>query len=101
MMQWVFGAGGSYIFYQMVPNLEDAFENLLPEIEDLAAGFAESTITYGDMVDDGDDEDGGDEEVRFPDRALETKLRLPLRWSGPSPILVIPPDRQPIRVGGD
>jgi hypothetical protein len=47
MVQWLFGVTGSYIFYQMLPALEDAFQDMAPTIEEFVMGIAETTITFG------------------------------------------------------
>jgi RHS repeat-associated protein len=83
MMQWIFGTAGSYIFYQMLPALEDAFQDLMPEIEQVVTGIADSTITYGGIVGSDDDDDPSkdydyDYEYEYEMEAKLVKPQVPI-----------------------
>jgi RHS repeat-associated protein len=78
MMQWILGTAGSYIFYQMLPALEDAFQDLMPEIEQVVMGIADSTITYGGIVGGDDDDDPSKDDLDYDyEYELEAKFVKP------------------------
>jgi RHS repeat-associated protein len=66
MFQWLLGTAGVAIFYQMLPELEDAFQNALPVIQQVAAGIAESEIYYDDYGGDGGGDWGQDGDFWLP-----------------------------------
>jgi hypothetical protein len=54
-MQYLYEVVGSHIFYELAPTLEQMFEDLVPQIKQLAPVLGnvfsvDSNITFGDIV---------------------------------------------------
>ena len=76
VIQWLFNATSSVIFYEMLPALEDAFQDMLPQIEEVVMGIADTSITFGGEAPSPDDGGGGGGDQQDSDDQGMTESRL-------------------------